>query len=404
MNLNQRFLNNVFATDTANMHLRVGDAMWLAKQSANDYQYQRYILFTDPAIHILIPKGSATVDYIAGKSTASTVRVKSLSVDSISGTWQNVDGSFASSTNGTALLQLFDSEDTVTIASWGINYLKSGSLLYRGEVSVINGRYTAEVPIPKDVTFGGNARLSLYAWNSNIDAAGSTSNIKISGVDSTVAVDTAGPAISIYLGTRQFQSGDIVTTSPKLLVDLSDSSGINTSMAGVGHQLTGTLTNPTTTYSLSSYYQSNLDTYKSGTITYPLSNISDGQHTITVKAYDLQNNVSSAEVVFVAHDSSDVGMYCVYNYPNPFSSSTYFTFQRNSSTSIDVEVRIYSVAGRLIQVLDSRSLTDRYVKVLWDGRDRDGNKIANGVYLYKVITKTFDGKSSEVLGKLAIVR
>ena len=45
------------------------------------------------------------------------------------------------------------------------------------------------------------------------------------------------------------------------------------------------------------------------------------------------------------------------------------------------------------------------MKVDWNGRDQDGNQIANGTYLYKIIVKTVDGVyNKNVTGKLAIIR
>ena len=46
-----------------------------------------------------------------------------------------------------------------------------------------------------------------------------------------------------------------------------------------------------------------------------------------------------------------------------------------------------------------------FVRVPWDGRDRDGDILANGVYFYRVLVSTADGRfSSEAIGKLAITR
>jgi flagellar hook assembly protein FlgD len=93
------------------------------------------------------------------------------------------------------------------------------------------------------------------------------------------------------------------------------------------------------------------------------------------------------------------------NFPNPFSRSTRFTFQRSATDPIRVEVKIYTVAGRLIQILELPSSADRFVEIEWDGRDRDGNELANGVYFYKVITRSMSGGDTrEVLGKLAVLR
>ena len=45
------------------------------------------------------------------------------------------------------------------------------------------------------------------------------------------------------------------------------------------------------------------------------------------------------------------------------------------------------------------------VRVPWDGRDRDGDLLANGVYLYKLMVRTSDGRfTSEALGKLTVLK
>jgi len=93
------------------------------------------------------------------------------------------------------------------------------------------------------------------------------------------------------------------------------------------------------------------------------------------------------------------------NYPNPFVNTTEFTFRQNQSGLLNVTVKVYTVAGRLIQTLTTTSAGESFVRVPWDGRDRDGDILANGVYFYKVLVSTADGRfSSEALGKLAIVK
>jgi flagellar hook assembly protein FlgD len=72
---------------------------------------------------------------------------------------------------------------------------------------------------------------------------------------------------------------------------------------------------------------------------------------------------------------------------------------------IDVTINIYTVSGRLIRKIERFALADRFVKIDWNRSDSDGDEIGNGIYFYKVIAKTIDGKySSEAVGKMAIVR
>ncbi|MBK6678798.1 MAG: T9SS type A sorting domain-containing protein [Ignavibacteriales bacterium] len=93
------------------------------------------------------------------------------------------------------------------------------------------------------------------------------------------------------------------------------------------------------------------------------------------------------------------------NYPNPFTSNTFFTFQHNIPGQIDVRILIYTIAGRKIKEIDAKWVNDRFVRIEWDGRDDDGDLAANGTYLYKLIVKPVTGgESKSVLGKLSIIR
>ena len=80
-------------------------------------------------------------------------------------------------------------------------------------------------------------------------------------------------------------------------------------------------------------------------------------------------------------------------------------FYHNYPEPVKVKIKIFSIAGRLIQQLDESGITERNVKINWDGRDKDNNLCANGVYLYKLIVEPVDGKASKsFIGKLSIIR
>ena len=70
-----------------------------------------------------------------------------------------------------------------------------------------------------------------------------------------------------------------------------------------------------------------------------------------------------------------------------------------------MKIKIYTIAGRLIKEIKipAVDLSYDFNKIYWDGRDEDGDIIANGVYLYKVILTAGD-KTEDVIQKLAIVR
>jgi len=92
----------------------------------------------------------------------------------------------------------------------------------------------------------------------------------------------------------------------------------------------------------------------------------------------------------------------VFNYPNPFASETYFTFILTDYAD-EIKIKIYTIAGRLIQDIQVPPQGNAYYRVYWNGRDHDGDNIANGIYFYKVIAKG-TGSATEVIQKLAKVR
>ena len=117
------------------------------------------------------------------------------------------------------------------------------------------------------------------------------------------------------------------------------------------------------------------------------------------------NNFSNEESFFTVVSSDALVVRDVYNYPNPFSSNTTFTFQQNLAQPIDVKINIYTIAGRLIKVLEERNINQKFVKLNWDGRDDEGDQLSNGTYLYKLIVKTSNGDYSEsLIGKMSVVK
>ncbi len=199
----------------------------------------------------------------------------------------------------------------------------------------------------------------------------------------------------------------LINPNSTLIVKLSDETGLNTTGTGVGHKLVGILNgdenNP---IDFTNYFTSDINSSgKSGEITYPFSNLSSGNYSLEVKAWDVFNNFSSAETNFTVVSDSELVIQDVYNYPNPFTSNTTFTFQQNLNKLLDVRIKVYTVAGRLIRNIEKMNVSEKFVKIPWDGRDQDGSYIANGTYLYQISVQTVDGSySKSVLGKLAIVR
>lgn len=405
---NYAFFDRLFERDSEGRTQRLGDAVSNLKQTFSSENDQKYFLLGDPIMRLLVPPNVATIDSINGRTLQASVQLKALSRIRIDGTVRKPDGTAWTDFDGRALLEVFDSERTRSIQDGQVtlNFTVPGGTIFRGENSITGGKFSASFLVPKDISYENRSgRINLYFWNEGTDGTGFTQNITVGGTDTTAAADVEGPRINIYLDNLSFRPGDLVNDNPLLIVDLVDESGINTSGASIGHRLEAWLDNSTQSIDLTSSYRGKIDNSQEGVAEHRLSGLAPGQHSVRVRAWDAYNNSSTHEVSFSVASGSGLNVVNIYNFPNPFSGSTTFTFQHNQLLPVDVEVKIYTLAGRLIETIEARNLTDRFVRIPWNGRDRDGDEIANGVYFYKVIVKTQDGQlSDESLGKLTVLR
>ena len=103
--------------------------------------------------------------------------------------------------------------------------------------------------------------------------------------------------------------------------------GVN-GITRIGHDIVAILdgdeTNP---FKLNDYYLAAVDDYQRGEVTYPFRDLEPGLHTLNLKAWDVYNNSSTAEIQFVVHDEDEeLVIENVLNYPNPFIDYTEFWF------------------------------------------------------------------------------
>ena len=285
---------------------------------------------------------------------------------------------------------------------------EQGGLIFRGRVSVDYGEFKANFVVPKDISYEDkNGKIVAYIYNDYRDGIGFTNNIKITGTDSSSTNDGEGPKIDIFYDKESFDNSFLVNPDFKLIVQLEDETGLNTTGTGIGHRLEAILNgDKENAIDLTEYFIGDLDAGgKSGKIEYKFSDLEPGEYSIQINAWDVYNNFSSEESYFSVVDDEGLVVRNVYNYPNPFQSATAFTFQHNIPGPVNVRIKIYTIAGRMIKEIEQMGITDKFVKVMWDGRDEDANLIANGTYLYKLIVETMDGGNKEnILGKLAVIR
>jgi hypothetical protein len=375
-------------------------------------------------MRIGLPRQRAEINRIQGQTVSGNqlVTLRALDTVSIEGSIINSNGSVNTSYNGEINVKVYDGVRVVQLPQreWmqslpcftrNCSFREQNDLLFNGRVSVRNGLYSANFVVPKDISYTRNrGRLLVYGQTGSIDAVGSMSTVVFNGINSTVQNDNRGPEVQVYLDSPDFVDGAMVGSNPKLIVELRDDTGINATGMGVGHELVAILnTSPEKTYVLNNFFQTKLDDYRSGRIEFPIDGLTQGEYTLTVRAWDVFNNPTDEVITFRVADSEDVMLSNVFNYPNPMNNRTRFMFEHNQpGNQLDISVRVYTLSGRTVaQIDESRVFPTSQGSVEWFGFDNDNDRLATGTYLYvmKVTAETSKGRrSKDVIEKLVIIR
>ncbi|ANE51032.1 hypothetical protein SY85_11490 [Flavisolibacter tropicus] len=417
--MNDNYLQFALKPDADGNYKTLGQAV----QAAKNYTYQnsgdiinnrKFVLLGDPAMRLGFPQMNVVATKINSKAVSSTPdTLRATEQVTIEGEVQSRTGALLSGFNGQVYFSLYEKPRTVSTlgndaASPVMEFSSQTATLFKGKVTATGGRFTGTFRMPKDINYQfGAGKLSFYANDDQQDAGGFSTNIIIGGIGSTSNMDREGPAIKAYLNDERFVNGSITNEQPVLLLHLADSSGINTGISGIDHDIVATLDGDNRTYFiLNDYYESKLDSYQEGTVRFQLPQLAPGRHTIHIKAWDVVNNSGEAQLEFTVVNNEELILDHVLNYPNPFITKTVFWFEHNKpGIDLHTTVEIYSVAGKLIKTLKRTINTagNRSNEVEWDGKDDFGNKVSRGVYLYRLTVRSADGKKANKLQRLVVL-
>jgi hypothetical protein len=390
-----------------------GEIVRLTKnQSGSNDNKRSFTLIGDPALKIALPRLRVVTDSLNGQPYAIIDTIKALGKVTIKGHIEDFYGNVQSNFNGYVLPSIFDKtksfntlgqDDTSPI----INYELQRNVVYKGKSTVNNGTFSFTFIVPKDIALSyGLGKISYYAFNNSTDAAGVDTTFSIGGIDPIGVLDNVGPSVELFLNDDKFIDGGITDATPVLFAKIFDENGINTVGNGIGHDLTAIIDeNTAESINLNDYYSSDLDTYQSGTIRYELPELTEGAHSVSLKVWDVNNNSSLTKINFLVRPSENAAINHLYNYPNPFTSNTKFMFEHNQSCdNMDVQIQVYSVSGRLVKTILEKVQTVgfRTEGLNWDGKDDFGDKLARGVYIYRLSIKTDTGETAQKTEKLVI--
>jgi hypothetical protein len=414
--IGEKFFNNVFERDSENKPRRFGEIIRIVKNSSGSTQNKRcFMLIGDPALRIALPEMKVLIDSINGFSPSNYEdTINALSKMRVKGHVEAYTGGVLTSFNGELTPTIYDKEKMKKTLGQNsdspiIEFKTQDAIIYKGKVSVVNGYFDFSFIVPKDIDYDfGKGKLSMYATNFTIDAAGQDKRFTIGGIDPVGISDDKGPDIELYMNDYTFVNDGLTDANPLLIAKLFDENGINTVGNGIGHDITVILDGNTAQQKvLNQYYAANLDSYQAGEVRYNFHDLTAGKHTLTFKAWDVNNNSSSATLDFTVKAADQVALSHVLNYPNPFTTNTSFYFEHNQvANELDVMIQVFTVSGKLVKTIQSVVKTSgfRSEGIAWDGLDDFGDQLAKGVYIYNLKVKSSSGETAEKIEKLVLLK
>ena len=394
--LNNKFINVLFEKNQDEFP-RLGDVFKETKVlSGSGTNNRNFTLLGDPALQLAYPQYKVVTSLVADT-------IKALQEVFVEGYIEDNAGKKINDFNGEVFVTVFDKEIIRTTLGQQscdpMPYKDQNSIIYKGSATVENGIFSLSFIVPKDIAYNyEKGKISYYALTdeeSPVDANGSFSDFIIGGTADNVIYDYDPAEISLYMNTRSFTDGGITNRDPLLLADIFDQSGINTVGNGIGHDivayLDGDRSNP---YVLNEYYKSNIDNYRQGVVKFPFENLEIGEHTLTLKVWDIFNNSSEASINFTVTDS-ELYIENFTSFPNPFSDLTHFYFQHNKSNqTLDVDLKIYSIDGVLVEKISNIYSDPGYQigPIVWLARNKYGEKLSSGIYIAQLNISSSDGE------------
>jgi hypothetical protein len=411
--LNRNFYK--FALQRVNgEYLRMGDMIRLAKNASGSVENKsKFTLIGDPALKIAFPQENVITAKINNISIEEVVdTIKALSKVTISGEIRDQAGNKLSTFDGILSPTVFDKPSKFSTlgndpASYPAEFYIQKNPLYKGKTTIKGGEWEFTFIAPKDIAYQyGFGKISYYARNEHLDANGYFSEVMVGGYNENAEADYEGPLVDLFMNDMNFKRGGLTDENPDLLAMIFDENGINTVGNGIGHDIIATLDGEET-FVLNNYYEAELDNYQEGSIRYPFHALSNGKHTLSLKVWDIYNNSTSATTEFIVAESIDMALNDLINFPNPFGESTTFAFEHNQTEQpLDITIQIYSLSGQLVATLNDIYYAGgyRYQSVSWDGTDNNGNKLHEGMYIYRVLVRNYDGSVVDKTNKLVIIR
>lgn len=392
---------------------RLGDIIRLAKiESGGSDNIKKFILLGNPAMTMAYPALDVVTTEINGKPSGENPdTLKALMEVTIKGIITGKDGHKVNEFNGYVIPTVFDKESNiVTLGSDGFSPMSFSlrrNIIYKGRAEVKNGDFSFSFIVPRDIAYNyGPGKISFYASDGVTDAAGHQNNIVVGGFNENEINDYESPDVRLFINDTNFISGGFTDENPILLAFITDESGINTIGNSIGHDIIAILDdNSQDPFILNEYYQSDINTYKSGSLRFPMYNLLPGTHTLKFLIWDVNNNPAEVTTRFNVAAGNELALSELEVWPNPASDYINFSIGHNQAgNELKSELNIYDLSGNKVASMQKTLLPGGYRSSLfqWNGQSLNGKPVSSGLYIANVRITTSRGFVNDKSTKIII--
>lgn len=406
--INKSFYRYIFNKSEAGDKLRLGDVIKATKNNtSNTVNKLNFTLLGDPAITLQYPNNTVLTTHVNGEENEALR--KPLNAGKLAEVKGEVQPSNANSQ--TLHIKVFDKPIKVKTRGNGgytpFEYELYANRIFEGTVDVSNNHFLTNFMVPSDVRLNvDRGRISYYAFdNEGNEAFGADNSVLIGGVSDEASEDKQGPDIKLWLNSSSFVDGDIAGSQPILMAQLEDESGINIGGIGIGHDISlvidGDRSSP---INLNSYYLSDKNTFKSGTLQYQLPQLETGKHTLEVKAWDNLNNSSTRSIQFRVHLDGTLEITNIHVYPNPIEpNETVKIYFEHDAPNLLLEITgsIYNISGRLIERFE---ITQPAIGTSITPIEWSPNALRKGVYIIHCEIRSSENQIGKFSKKILIIK
>jgi len=235
------------------------------------------------------------------------------------------------------------------------------------------------------------------------DRSGVRDSIRVYGT-ALPATDYTGPEVTLYDGGRELKDGDWVDKKFTLTGRVADSSGLNLlySVESTNGFFLYVNSNLDSKVDLRDYFFYEKNSFTAGEFTVEVD-LPERVDTLTINVVDNNFNQTVWRTILNAELFGQITINDFLVYPNPLRTEDGLWFTFNITRGGLAQIKVFTIAGRLVKTIDNVSCVAGYNQIYWDGRDSFGDAISNGVYIVKAYVEA-DNSRDDVVEKFIIAR